>query len=91
MTFRLSDRQLEEVRRGEAVSICSPDFSEPMVVCPQSEFSSVVLSVIGEVREQGGRVTNEELKEEIADALVRRVWTAMGEKSRDTWAKENPY
>lgn len=91
MILEISDRQLEEVRRGEAVSIRTPDLSEPMVVCAQSEFSSVVLSVIGEVREQGDQITKEDLKEEIEDALVRRVWTAMGEKTRDAWAKENSY
>lgn len=48
-------------------------------------------TVIGDVRGPGGQVTKEELKEEIEDALVRRAWTAMGEKTRDAWARENPY
>lgn len=92
MTLTLSDEQMEEVRRGRAVSVRSEEVREPLVVCPQSEFAAVVLSVVRDVRDRlGDRLSEDELREEIEDALIQKAWADLGRRARDAWARENPY
>jgi len=92
VTLILSEEQLEEVRRGHAVSVRSDEVREPLVVCPQSEIPAMILSVVQDIRGRlGDQLTEEELKEEIEDALIQKAWMDLGRRTRDAWAKDNPF
>ena len=92
MTLTLSDEQLAEVKRGGTISVRSPDDDQPLLVCAQSELPAMILAVVQEVRARvGDQATDDDLKEEIEDALIQKAWLELGRQARDAWAKDNPY
>ncbi|MBA3312984.1 MAG: hypothetical protein H0T47_06785 [Planctomycetaceae bacterium] len=92
MTLTLSDEQLAEVKRGGTISVRSPDDEQQLLICAQSEFSAVILAVVQDIRSRlGDKLSEEELKEEIEDVLIRKAWAEAGRKAANAWAKDNPY
>lgn len=82
MTLTLSEDQLRDVNQGTPVSVRSPEFVGPVVLCRQAEFTEVVLSVVKNIREKlGGQLSEEELREEIDGALFQKAWMRAGRKA----------
>lgn len=82
MTLTLSEDQLRDVRRGAPVSVRSPEFDRPVVLCQQEGFADVVLSVVQDIREKlGDRLSEEELREEVKEALFQKAWARAGRKA----------
>lgn len=91
MTLTLSDEQLAEVKRGGTISVRSPD-DQQLLICSQAEFVDEIVSVVQDIRSRlGDQLTNDELREEIEDALEKRAWAELGRKALNAWAKDNPY
>jgi hypothetical protein len=91
MTLTLSDEQLAEIKRGGTISVRSPD-DQQLVICSQSEYVDEIVSVVQDIRSRlGDRLTADELREEIEDALEKRAWSELGRKALNAWAKDNPY
>jgi len=89
MTLTLSDDQLRDVKRGSPVSVRSPEFDRPVVLCQQDEFAEIVLSVVTDIRDKlGDQLTEEELREEIKEALFRKAWARAGRKALATRMRE---
>ncbi|MGC1274228.1 MAG: hypothetical protein WBC44_11020 [Planctomycetaceae bacterium] len=81
MTLTLSEDQLRDVNGGSPVSIQSPEFAGPVVLCRQEEFAEVVLSVVQDVHQRlGDRLSEEQLRDEIKEALFRKAWARAGRK-----------
>ncbi len=92
MTLNLSDEQLKDVRRGRMVSARSADVREPLVICPQSELAAVIVAAMQDIRTRlGDRLSEDELREEIEDSLIKSAWADLARKARNQWAKDNPY
>lgn len=81
MTLVLSEDQLREVNGGAPVSVQSPEFAGPVVLCRQEEFAEVVLSVVQDVHQKlGDRLSDEQLRDEIKEVLFRKAWARAGRK-----------